>query len=571
MVLRRRISGGITTKTHKSGIQQEMATPTPADTRFPRLTDQQLALLESHGARRTFRAGDILVDQGQETPSVFVVLEGLIEGIAVDTKEGTPQERTISTLDRGAFTGEITQLSGRRSLVRTRATEDCVVFEIPQPEMQRIIQTDAQLGELFLKTFLLRRIYLIENSVGDALLIGSSHSADTLRLRAFLTRNGHPHEYLDVERHPDIQSVLDRFHVAVNDIPVLICRGDIVLRNPTNAKAAECFGFNAPIDDTAVYDVIVVGGGPSGLAAAVYGASEGLNVLVIECNAPGGQAGSSSRIENYLGFPTGISGQELAGRALVQAEKFGAKISIAREAIALNCDRRPYGVVLDDGAVVHGRAIILAAGARYRRLNLPNLRQFEGVGVYYGATNVEAQVCKGEGVVVVGGGNSAGQAALFLAQHARHVHLLVRGPDLNDSMSRYLISRIETCADITFRPFTEITALKGGDSLESITWSESSTGVTRSCPVRHLFLMTGADPNTGWLQGCLALDSKQFVRTGPDLNSDWSLARSPMLMETSRPGVFAVGDIRSGSVKRVASSVGEGSMAIQMVHRFLAE
>jgi thioredoxin reductase (NADPH) len=325
------------------------------------------------------------------------------------------------------------------------------------------------------------------------------------------------------------------------------------------------------IDEGEVYDLIVVGAGPSGLAAAVYGASEGLNVLVIESNAPGGQAGSSSRIENYLGFPMGISGQDLAGRAFVQAEKFGAQIAIARVARALKCVRPPYSVQLDDGAFVQARSIIVAAGAQYRKLALPNVAQFEGVGIYYGATQVEAQLCANDEVAVVGGGNSAGQAALFLAAHAKHVHLLVRGPGLSETMSRYLISRIEACREITLRARTEIEALEGDAQLERVRWRQTETGATETLGIQHLFLMTGACPNTAWLQGCLALDGKQFIKTGVDLGQDWPLERAPHLLETSRPGVFAVGDVRSGSVKRVASAVGEGSMAVQFVHQVLAE
>ncbi|MGD0302742.1 MAG: FAD-dependent oxidoreductase [Bryobacteraceae bacterium] len=480
-------------------------------------------------------------------------------------------EAVLRVLGRGNFTGEISLLSGRRALVRCRARESSKLLEIDRANLQRMMQTDAALGEMFLTAFILRRLYLIDHSVGDAILIGSNLSSDTLRLRAFLGRNGHPYSYIDVEREADIQSVLDHFAIRVADIPVLICRGQLVLRNPTNAEAAACFGLNAGIDDDGVSDLIVIGAGPSGLAAAVYGASEGLNVLVIESNAPGGQAGSSSRIENYLGFPTGISGQSLANRAFLQAEKFGARISIARAASALKCGRSPYSVELDDGGSVQARSIIIASGAQYRRLNLPNLAQFEGVGVYYGATQVESQLCQNQEVAIVGGGNSAGQAALYLSGFAKHVLLSVRGPGLEDSMSRYLIARIESCPNITLRPFTEIQALEGNGHLERVHCRNTKTGATDAHNIRHLFLMTGADPNTAWLGGCLALDSKQFIRTGTDLGREWPLQRAPFLLETSRPGIFAVGDVRAGSTKRVASAVGEGSMAVQFVHKVLAE
>jgi len=538
-----------------------------ADPMFPKLDEAQIARLASFSPPRQVPAGEVLYDQGDSSHGVFVVLEGSLAVLGVTNGE----ETLLRVLEPGMFTGEVNQISGRRSLVRCRAREASTVMELGRDCLRKIMQSDATLGETLLRAFVLRRVYLIANSVGDAVLVGSSHSADTLRLRAFLSRNGHPHTYLDVERDPDVQTVLDHFEISVSDIPVLICRGELVLRNPTNEAAAECFGLNAGIDEGGVYDLIVVGAGPSGLAAAVYGASEGLNVLVVEGNAPGGQAGSSSRIENYLGFPMGISGQELAGRAFVQAEKFGAHVSVARTARLLNCDRSPYRVELDGGGSVQARSVIVAAGALYRRLDLPKLPQFEGAGIYYGATQVEAQICRGEEIVVVGGGNSAGQAALFLSGFAKHVYLLVRGETLADTMSRYLISRIDACRQITFLPRTEIEALEGETQLERVRWRNRQTGVTELHEIRHLFLMTGATPNTAWLKGCLALDEKQFIRTGTDLGSDWPLRRPPYLLETSRPGVFAVGDIRSGSVKRVASAVGEGSMAVQFVHRVLAE
>lgn len=542
-------------------------TPEMNPAAFPTLDDAQIARVAAFGVELRALAGEVLFDQGDAARGVFVVLDGSLEIIGVSNTD----ETMIRLLGRGNFTGEVSHLSGRRALVRCRAREASKLLEIDRANLQRMMQTDAALGEMFLTAFILRRIYLIAHSVGDAILIGSNLSSDSLRLRAFLGRNGHPHTYIDVEREPDIQSVLDHFAIKVTDIPVLICRGQLVLRNPTNAEAAACFGLNAGIDNDGVSDLIVIGAGPSGLAAAVYGASEGLNVLVIESNAPGGQAGSSSRIENYLGFPTGISGQSLANRAFLQAEKFGARISVARAASSLKSGRSPYTVELDDGVSVQARSIIIASGAQYRRLNLPNLAQFEGVGVYYGATAVESQLCQDQEVAIVGGGNSAGQAALYLSGFAKHVLLSVRGPGLEESMSRYLIARIEACPNITLRPWTEIQALEGNGHLERVRCRNTKTGATDAHDIRHLFLMTGADPNTAWLGGCLALDAKHFIRTGTDLGSDWPLRRAPYLLETSRPGVFAVGDVRAGSVKRVASAVGEGSMAVQFVHKILAE
>ena len=533
---------------------------------FPKLDDAQIAQLKASSTPRQVDLCETVFDQGSSDHGVFVVLNGSIE--IVGLSNGV--ESVLSVLGPGEFTGEVNQLSGRRSLVLCRAREAGALLEIDRSNLRRIMQSDAVLEDLFLRAFLLRRVYLIANSIGEAVLIGSSHSSDTLRLRNFLGRNGQPHEYLDVDLDPDIQIVLDRFSIRVTDIPVLICRGQLVLRNPSNAETAACFGFNTGIDQAGVYDLIVIGAGPSGLAAAVYGASEGLNVLVLESNAPGGQAGSSSRIENYLGFPMGISGQDLANRAFVQAEKFGAQISIARTASGLKCLQPPYAVQLDDGGFVQGRTIIVAAGSRYRKLDLPNVEQFEGVGIYYGATQVEAPMCRDNEIAIVGGGNSAGQAAVFLAGFAKHVHLLVRGEGLANTMSRYLISRIEASREITVQTLTTIEALEGDAHLERIRLRNAQTGSSETHEIRHLFLMTGADPNTAWLGGCLALDAKRFIQTGPDINTEWPLRRPPFLLETSVPGVFAVGDIRANSLKRVASAVGEGSMAVQFVHRVLA-
>jgi thioredoxin reductase (NADPH) len=362
----------------------------------------------------------------------------------------------------------------------------------------------------------------------------------------------------------------------VEDVPVLICRSEAVLRNPSNQAIADCLGFNEAIERTRVRDVVIVGAGPSGLAAAVYGASEGLDVLVLESNAPGGQAGSSSRIENYLGFPMGLSGQELASRALTQAQKFGAEMMIARGA-ELTCNRMPYRVRIDGEDGVSARTVVIATGVEYRRPDIENLSRFEGVGVYYNATFMESQLCAGEEVIVVGGGNSAGQAAMFLSKTATRVHMLVRSEGLADSMSRYLTRRIEESPNIVLHTKTEIVTLDGGDHLERVCWRDKRSGTVEPHDIRHVFLMTGAVPNTAWLDNCVAFDAKGFVKTGTDLTGDelakarWPLARPPHLLETSLPGVFAVGDVRGGSVKRVASAVGEGSIAISFVHSVLAE
>jgi thioredoxin reductase (NADPH) len=428
-----------------------------------------------------------------------------------------------------------------------------------------------------MRAFILRRVALVAAGKSDLVLLGSRHSAGTLRLKEFLTRNGQPFIYQDVETEAGVQVMLDRFHVGVAEVPVIVCQGGHVLRNPSIEGLAAALGLSANLDPQAVRDVVVVGGGPSGLAAAVYAASEGLDVLVLESTAPGGQAGTSSRIENYLGFPTGVSGQELAGRALTQAEKFGADVAIARTAAGIDCDARPYKIFLAGGEVVRSRTIVVATGARYRKLSLPSLSRFVGAGVFYSATHLEGQLCQGEEIAVVGGGNSAGQAAVFLSQIASHVHVLVRGHGLAESMSRYLIRRIDDSPTVTLRTRTEIDELEGEDRLQRVRWRHVDTGEKETRPIKSVFSMTGAEPNTTWLNGCLVLDDKGFVRTGADLPPEelarwrWPLTRRPYLMEASIPGVFAVGDVRATSVKRVASAVGEGSICVQLIHRALQD
>jgi thioredoxin reductase (NADPH) len=538
---------------------------------FPSLSAVQMARLARFGRRRSVPAGEIVFEQGEASPEFFVVLSGALE--VVQPADGV--EVPITVHRTGGFTGEVNMLSGRRALVRGRMIEAGELLVISPEALRRIVQSDAELSELFMRAFILRRVALISHAMGDTVLIGSSHSAGTLRLREFLVRNAQPHAYLDVDHDQGVQALLDRFGLRVSDVPVLICRYDRVLKNPSNEAVADCLGFNPGLDTSKVHDLVVVGAGPAGLAAAVYAASEGLDVLVLETNAPGGQAGSSSKIENYLGFPTGISGQALAGRAYTQAQKFGAAIAVARTAVRLRCERRLNTVELSVGGSVAGRSLVIASGVQYRKLPLPDLARFEGVGVYYGATAMEAQLCVGEEIIIVGGGNSAGQAAVFLAPKARHVHILVRGAGLAETMSRYLIQRIEESPNITVRPFCQITALEGTERLERVQVSDARAGRTETLPIGHVFLMTGASPNTEWLEGCVALDDKGFVKTGPDLSRDeltaWPLSRTPHLLETSIPSVFAVGDVRSGSVKRVASAVGEGSICVQLVHRVLAE
>jgi thioredoxin reductase (NADPH) len=538
---------------------------------FPTLSDAQIERVARYGHHRSVSAGEVLIEQGNASIPFFVILAGELEAVH-PTDLG---KRIVTLSGRGQFNGEINTLSGRRAMFRIQASKDGELVELDHRAMMTLVQTDAEIGEIVMRAFILRRVAFVTAGIGDVVLVGSAHSADTLRLKEFLMRNGHPYAYMDLERDAEVEQLFRTFGVAASEIPVVICGGTTVLRNPSNREISERLGFNELIDRTHVRDVVIIGAGPSGLAAAVYGASEGLDVMTIESEAPGGQAGSTSRIENYLGFPTGVSGQELAARAYTQAERFGADLLIDR-ALRLHCDRLPYRVELESGGEVQARSIVIASGVQYRKPPLEDLQRFEGNGVYYGATFVESQLCSGDTVVIVGGGNSAGQAAVFLSATAAHVYLLVRSGGLAESMSRYLSRRIELTPNIELLTHTEIVALLGDDRLQMVRWQNNQTGATEEHAGAHVFLMTGAAPNTAWLDGCLALDDKGFVKTGLEMSADdlatahWPLARPPFLLETSLPGVFAVGDIRAGSVKRVASAVGEGSIAISSVHQVLA-
>jgi len=540
---------------------------------YPTLTPVQLARIAAHGRRRHVARGEVLVQAGEQTARLFVVVAGRIDVV----RPSPNVEEVMATFGPGMFTGEVTMLSGRRGLAQIRAGAVGEVIEVSRDDLLALIQTDGELSEILMRAFILRRVELISRGVSDVVVLGSSHCQGTLRIREFLTRNGHPHTMVDLDRDAGVEALLARFQIRAADVPVVICRCDVVLRNPTNQQIADALGFNDAIDQTHVRDLVIVGAGPSGLAAAVYGASEGLDALVVESTAPGGQAGASSRIENYLGFPMGISGQELAGRAYTQAEKFGAQVIIGKGATRLACDRKPYALELGDGQRLPARAVIIATGAEYRRLPIDNLPRFEGAGVYYAATFMESQLCAGEEVAVVGAGNSAGQAAVFLAQAARRVHMLIRSGGLADTMSRYLIRRIEDHPAIERHVHTEIVSLEGNGHLERVGWRDNQSGRIETQGIRHVFAMTGAVPSTRWLGGCLALDAKGFIKTGPDLSPEdlatarWPLGRAPHLLETSLPGVFAIGDVRAGSLKRVASAVGEGSIAIAAVHQVLHE
>ena len=552
------------------------ASPLPGaqpDRMFPRLTPEQMARVAMHGQTRRVEVGEVLIEAGEESRRFFVVKKGQIDAVRLS---GEAQE-VVAICREGQFTGELNLLSGRRSLVRLRVSEPGELIQLERHQLVGLVQADSELGEVLMRAFILRRVELIARGAGDLVLVGSSHSAATLRIREFLSRNGQPHTSVDVERDPGVQELLDRFQVTVDEVPIVICHGQRMLRNPSNQQLAEFLGLNDAVERSQICDLVIVGAGPAGLAAAVYGASEGLDVLMLETNAPGGQAGTSSRIENYLGFPNGITGQDLALRAYTQASKFGARVLIAKSATRLRCDKKPYSIEMDDGSQVQARSVIIATGAKYRRIELENLSQFEGAGVYYGATFIEAQLCRGDEIVVVGGGNSAGQAAVFLAQSVKRVHVLIRSSGLAETMSRYLIRRIEDHPAIELRTHTEIIALVGSDRLQGVSWRDNLSGKIEHHDIRHVFLMTGAVPNTKWLDGCLVLDDKGFVKTGPDLTQDelaaaqWPLARSPYFLETSIPYVFAVGDARAGNLRRVAAAVGEGANAVSLVHRVLNE
>jgi thioredoxin reductase (NADPH) len=539
---------------------------------FPTLTDAQINRVRPFASLRQVNRGDVLFSADDSDVPFFILLSGSMEIVQPDMNG----ERLVASHAKGEFTGEMTMITGHHSLVCGRMTDPGEVLEMSGNGLRSLVARDGELSEIFMRAFILRRLILINRSQGNAILMGSRYSAKTLRLREFLTRNGHPYVYVDLDVDQTSQALLDRFDVSVSEIPVVICNYRTVLRNPSIQELSDTLELNCPIDESQVRDLIIVGAGPAGLAAAVYGASEGLDVLMVESAAPGGQAASSSKIENYLGFPTGLSGEELATRAISQAQKFGAKLMVAHSVVQLECDKSPYRLVLENGKLLEARSVVIASGAQYNNPENLNLERFVGQGVYYGATFMEAQLCELEDLIVVGGGNSAGQAAVFLAQTARRVHMLVRSQRLSDSMSRYLIQRIEENPEIEVHYKTEIIELEGDTHLERVTWRDKDSLESTTQSIRHVFIMAGASPRTDWLRGCVSLDDKGFILTGRDLDAvkqdgAWPLARSPYMLETSLPRVFAVGDVRSGNVKRVASAVGEGSIAINLVHRALAE
>ena len=530
---------------------------------FPTLGEEQLLRLERFGSAEQVAAGTLLFERGERSVDFFVVRRGNVEIFDIGA-DGQPNVFTVH--GERQFTGELDLFNDRQILVSGRTGVDSELIRIGRAAFRRMIASEPEIGEIIMRAFILRRVGLIGHTQGGVVLIGPGKGADTLRIRRFLTRNGYPLRLIDTELDDDAEGFLDCFALTPEALPVVIY-DDRPLRNPDNRALAGALGLLEELEAERLWDVAVVGAGPAGLAAAVYAASEGLSTVVLEALAPGGQAGTSSKIENYLGFPTGISGQALAGRAQVQAQKFGALLAIARSAARI-CQTADgsYELGTDGDEVLRARAVVIASGARYRKLNVEDLERYEGQGIHYAATAMEAQLCGGEEVAVIGGGNSAGQAAVFLSRHARHVHMLVRSDSLASSMSNYLIERLEASPQITLHYNTEVARLEGDPFLEATVFRNNVTGAERKMPVRNLFVMIGAEPNTEWLGDCIRLDERGFVATG--LCPDGHPLASPYA--TTRPGIYAVGDVRAGSVKRVASGVGEGSVVVQAVHGYLA-
>jgi thioredoxin reductase (NADPH) len=529
---------------------------------FPRLSDDMANRVANYGAAEHFEAGQTLFERGQRSVDFFMVQQGRIDISEFDAHGAT---HVFIQYGPHQFTGELDLFNDRTILVSARAGVDSSIVRVRRSDFRRLVVSEPDIGELMMRAFILRRVGLITHQHGGVILIGAGHQADTLRLQRFLTRNSYPHRLLDTDLDPEAEGFFACFGLQNEQLPAVLLGQDRVLNNPSTSTLADELGFTEAFDPTRIYDVAIVGAGPAGLAAAVYAASEGLDTLVIEGTAPGGQAGTSSKIENYLGFPTGISGQALAGRAQVQAQKFGARLAISRNVKGVDCDNRPFVLHLEDEQHVKACAVIIATGARYRNLNVTNHERFEGSGIHYAATAMEGQLCQGEEVIVVGGGNSAGQAAVFLSRMCAHVHILVRGQGLAETMSDYLIQRISYSPKITLHVATEITAFDGDERLRQVTWTNCKTGESQCHDIGNVFLMIGAAPNTEWLASCLELDEDGFIRTGKSASGE-SFGST---YATSRLGIFAVGDVRSGSVKRVASGVGEGSVVIHSVHQFL--
>ncbi|MER8748460.1 FAD-dependent oxidoreductase [Mesorhizobium sp. M1050] len=533
------------------------------DQAFPTLAEADIDRMRRFGEASFYAAGENIITAGDVAPGLIVVLSGKVDIIQGG---GLGRRETIVTHGPGSFVGELAQLSARPSLVNAQAADPVEAFVIPSQRLRDLMVQEANLGERIMRALILRRVGLLESSTSGPIIIGPQDNSDVLRLQGFLARSGQPHRVLDSESDPCAKTLVERFDVDPHHLPIVLCPNGRLLLNPGEKDLARCIGLLRPIDADKLYDVAIVGAGPAGLAAAVYAASEGLSTIVLDCRAFGGQAGASSRIENYLGFPTGISGMALMARAYNQAQKFGVEMVIPDEVKLLSSatGNARYTLDVGDGETVRTRSVVIASGARYRRLDVPNLAQFEGTCVHYWASPIEGRLCAGQEVALVGAGNSAGQAAVYLASHARKVALLARGGSLEASMSRYLVERIKAQPNIEVLTGTEVEALEGdGGNLAAVRWRNRVSGEETTRPIRHLFLFIGADPNTDWLANCdVALDAKGFVRTGSDLGS--------AQMETSRSGVFAIGDVRSGSVKRVAAAVGEGAQVVAALHAYLA-
>jgi thioredoxin reductase (NADPH) len=542
-------------------------------TRAPKLREDQIEVLRRYGETRKAEAGEVLFRAGDTTNDFIVVLEGEVE--VVDDFAG--ERRTMGVFRPGRFVGELNMLTGQAMYLSGVVGEGGEVLTIPRERLKEVVTEEPNLSDIILKAFLARRLWGMRAGLGLR-IIGSRRSSDAARLREFAARNRLPHIWIELEEDPRAEALLERFGVKPSETPVTVWQGEDVLKNPTNSELARAIGLKVEASSERIYDLVVVGAGPAGLGASVYGASEGLSTLTLESIALGGQAGTSSRIENYLGFPVGLSGFELTSRALVQADKFGARTAVPQEAVGLKREDGFYRIELAEGGQVVARSVIVATGARYRRLDVPWLGRFEGVSIHYAATEVEAQRCEGEEVVVVGGGNSAGQAAVYLARRTRRVYLLIRGGDLGKGMSRYLVDRIMDAENVELLANTEVRELIGEHRLEAMVVEDNHSGARRTLSARALFVFIGAEANTGWLEGAVELDESGFVLTGRELGGStlkgdaWrGPSREPYPSETSLPGVFAAGDVRSGSIKRVASAVGEGSMAVRFVHQHLAD
>jgi len=539
---------------------------------FPTLCPRDLTALTARGHPREVHAGEVLFAEGDRNRSFFVVLEGSME--IVGHSKGVPH--VVVVHHPGQFSGDVDMLSGRAVLVTGRAAEDGRVLELSNANLRRVVDELPELGQILAKAFLLRRALLISEEVEGVTIIGSRFSPDAHRLRDFATRNGVPARWIDLDADEDADALLRQFNIPASATPIVLGSDGEWVSNPSIAEFARCMGLEATLEADHVYDLVVVGAGPAGLAASVYAASEGLDVLAVDALAAGGQAGTSSMIENYLGFPAGISGDELTRNALFQAQKFGAQITVPAEVRSLGLDGGERVVTLTDGARILTRCVLVASGVEYRKLDVPGFADFEGAGIYYAATDMEARLCRGEEVVVVGAGNSAGQAIVFLAKYASRVHVVIRGQDLGRSMSRYLVDRVERMENVTIHRGAVVSGLEGNGHLSAV-HTKGANGEQQTFTTNSLYLFIGADPNTPWLRGCVDLDRKGFVLTGSGLPPGvseaerWRAAgRAPFLLETSLPGVFAAGDVRSGSAKRVAAAVGEGAMAVGFVHAHIA-